>query len=671
MLLSVFVFQTKIQKLIRLKLLFALVTVIACYKIIYGQRTFVFVNISNLGTMEVDYFSKIRFCSYNCNSVRSKIDMIREILSECDVLLLQEIIILDEDKKIFNGIDREFDVHVMPSRLSISNNYDGRSSGGLAFMWRKSVGCIINVVASHTHYLLVHMQSNNWSLGVINVYMPHDDRSNTMLGEYSQILGELQASMSEMPLSSFICMGDFNSDPHRGRLWDQVVRFADGNSLVIVDSNLPADTFTYLSPAHNTTSWLDHVLATHDLDVSNLRVQYDKAIFDHFPVAFNLNVKCNSSSINSGCQKYVSGGFVKWETVNRHDYVNNVESLISSLCICDNIDCEIDHREAIDVNYDVIISSMLKCTEKYLFKDKCNYVQVPGWNIYCRTKYKCAREAFMKWLRCGKIRFGQFYDEMKLTRKSFIAALKYCKRNREKISNDALASSFYGKDVNTFWKEVGKRQPSNRIGVTEIDGLTNSNEIAMLFESKFKMVTGSTADGLTENNYNFCPNTSFSKRFNSNQIKRALSQLNDGIGFDGIHSNHLKYTSPVISHILSRFINSCFIHNHFPDKMLAAVIRPLVKDKSGNVKNSDNYREVMISTNFFKLIENLLLPYLEKIKLNVHQFAYRKNTSTTLANTIFREAIGCNIDGEGTIYTCPLDLSKAFERVDHQTLIKK
>ena len=66
---------------------------------------------------------------------------------------------------------------------------------------------------------------------------------------------------------------------------------------------------------------------------------------------------------------------------------------------------------------------------------------------------------------------------MKLTRKSFIAALKYCKRNREKISNDALASPFYGKDVNTFWKEVGKRQPSNRIGVTEIDGLTNSSSI--------------------------------------------------------------------------------------------------------------------------------------------------------------------------------------------------
>ena len=98
-------------------------------------RTFVFVNISNLGTMEVKSFSQIRFCSYNCNSVRSKIDIIREILSECGVLLLQEIIILNENKGIFNGIDREFDVHVMPSRLCISNNYDGRPSGGLSFMW--------------------------------------------------------------------------------------------------------------------------------------------------------------------------------------------------------------------------------------------------------------------------------------------------------------------------------------------------------------------------------------------------------------------------------------------------------------------------------------------------------------------------------------------------------
>ena len=117
-----------------------------------------------------------------------------------------------------------------------------------------------------------------------------------------------------------------------------------------------------------------------------------------------------------------------------------------------------------------------------------------------------------------------------------------------KISNDALASSFYGKDVNTFWEDVAKRQSNNRIGVTEIDGLTNSDGIAMSFERKFKIATGSTANGLYVNNHNFCPNTSISRRFNSNQIKRALSQLNGGIGFDVIHSNHLKYTSPVMYH---------------------------------------------------------------------------------------------------------------------------
>ena len=47
--------------------------------------------------------------------------------------------------------------------------------------------------------------------------------------------------------------------------------------------------------------------------------------------------------------------------------------------------------------------------------------------------------------------------------------------------------------------------------VMNFTSLTYSDEIAMLFENNFKMVIGSMTDGLTENNYNFCPNTSFSK----------------------------------------------------------------------------------------------------------------------------------------------------------------
>ena len=73
--------------------------------------------------------SLIWFCTYNCNSIRTKIDIIRDLLNDCDVSLLHEIILLNEDKDMFYSIDRNFDFHVFPSRLSISNNFDGRPAG--------------------------------------------------------------------------------------------------------------------------------------------------------------------------------------------------------------------------------------------------------------------------------------------------------------------------------------------------------------------------------------------------------------------------------------------------------------------------------------------------------------------------------------------------------------
>ena len=153
--------------------------------------------------------------------------------------------------------------------------------------------------------------------------------------------------------------------------------------------------------------------------------------------------------------------------------------------------------------------------------------------------------------------------------------------------------------------------------------------------------------------------------FSSRHVRCALGQLKNGIGFDGIHANHLKFTSPIISHILARFINSCFIHNHFPQDMLSGVTKPSIKNKSGNIECSNNYREVMISTIFFKIVEYMMLPFIKKINLRPYQFAYRGDSSTILANSILREILNSNIDGDSTIYSCLLDLSIAFETMQN------
>ena len=115
-------------------------------------------------------------------------------------------------------------------------------------------------------------------------------------------------------------------------------------------------------------------------------------------------------------------------------------------------------------------------------------------------------------------------------------------------------------------------------------------------------------------------------------VRKAVKQLNVGIGFDGIHSNHFKYASDsVISH-LTAFLNSCIIHSYFPQDMLNGVINPILKNRYGKNDDSNNYREVMVSSNFLKKLEYCFLPRIKNCtSLSCHQFGYRKATFTLIA----------------------------------------
>ena len=77
-----------------------------------------------------------------------------------------------------------------------------------------------------------------------------NDRRAGILGDYNRILGELQASLETMQsfFFFFFCAGEFNSDPNRGQLWNQVFNLTHDNSLELIDEDLPRNSFTYLSP---------------------------------------------------------------------------------------------------------------------------------------------------------------------------------------------------------------------------------------------------------------------------------------------------------------------------------------------------------------------------------------------------------------------------------------
>ena len=81
-----------------------------------------------------------------------------------DVICLQELLLLHEDSDVLFSISEDFDCYMIPSKCSKSETFDGRPSGGLAILWRKSLlkwNVKFETVALHDNFIIVQMSSSS------------------------------------------------------------------------------------------------------------------------------------------------------------------------------------------------------------------------------------------------------------------------------------------------------------------------------------------------------------------------------------------------------------------------------------------------------------------------------------------------------------------------------
>ena len=360
-----------------------------------------------------------------------------------------------------------------------------------------------------------------------------------------------------------------------------------------------------------------------------------------------------------------------------------------------NINDKMDTTETanINLNYDIIIGEITRAKNKFMTN------KVVKFN---RTKHKIS-----SWITAGVLKSityrNKLYRQLKLTNpdclkhnilknnlKVYNTMLKQIIRTAKRTYyNASFINSKY--DIKNTWKtinEILSRNNNNKsLPPFFKDGeeiIKDEKEIANRFNSFFTEVGPKLANSInyignmTHNSYmNRNCHTKFTfKTIETDTVTSAVNNLSskNSSGIDGISTKLLKIIEPTINKSLTLLINQVLKTEIFPDQLKIAKVVPILK--KGDKTTFNNYRPISLLPAISKVIEriifNQLSEYLENNKLlNSSQYGFRSGHSTDYAALELIDRLITQMDRNDVPINIYLDLSKAFDTIDHFILIDK
>ena len=338
------------------------------------------------------------------------------------------------------------------------------------------------------------------------------------------------------------------------------------------------------------------------------------------------------------------------------------------------------HRKQIDDVMSQVLSALEETAKETIpHKTGSNKKQrIPEWKEDVAPFKDNAHFWHSVWVSAGKPLNTTLHTIMKKSRNRYHLILRKKKRCIDRMKRDKMLNSCIENDGNIF-EEIKRMRKCHQTPATTIDDV--SDNIPTYMAGKYEKLYNSVDDesniaelGETINGMIAEENLQHVDKITDNVVKEATLKLKPGKTdpMVEITSDYLINSPDVLSQILTACLKAFIIHGYVSDFLLVSMMIPIIKDKLGDRTSSDNYRSIAISSLIMKIFDLVILSVFEEyLQLDELQFGYQREVSTTMCTWLAVETVSHFLRNGSEVYSCLMDMSKAFDRVQHSHLFQK
>ena len=622
--------------------------------------------------------NSLNISSFNCTGIKSSLEYLSEHLCpKYNILVLQELWILPHEVDVVSNIHSEYNGFAKSAVDVESGVLRGRPYGGLGFLWHQSLDAHVTPMPLEDNRLLaLKITDDNYSIMLINVYMP--TQSSEHYDEFIRLLGKISSIIQSDNVDSFCIIGDFNANTG-SRFFKEMENFCTSNHFVVADvAALPPSTYTFLSEAHGTTSWLDHVCVSENVveHVRNFEVMYGGGTSGHFPIGFSLNLptyfKATEAPINN--ETVVKWDFHNQEKVARFKVLleQNLNNIESSFCYennCNSVNC----RREINDYYLQIQQAIHKAGEEvFSVRRERKTKIIPGWNHHVKEHHMRARDSFLLWRSLGSPREGEAAERMRADRARFKLALRECRASEARLREEALAAKLTAGDSAGYWRNIKKLNQKTKNYSAKLDHVAGDENIVDLWKCKYQQLFNSVDKASRHDDLLSMKDNSEFVRVQ--EVQGYIKKLSTGkaTGKDGIPAEVYKLGPHRLIVLITVFLNACLQHCFIPDLVMRVILVPLLKSKLKPACDSDNYRPIAIATSISKIFElHILAKCTQLLYTSDNQFGFKRKHSTDICIFVLKDILNYFNRLGSPVHTVFVDLRKAYDRINHSKLFRK